>query len=526
LNAGNHRKTTEFLYHEADNIIREYGNHPSFCLWSLGNELQGNFSLLDSLLLYVKNKDSRHLYTTTTFTFEKGHGAWPEPHDDFWVSQWTKKGWIRGQGIFDRYPAGFRQNYSKAVDSLPVPVITHEIGQYSVFPNLKEIDKYTGNLIPLNLMAVRDDLARKNRLDEADSYLKASGKLAAILYKEEIERALKTNGISGFQLLDLHDFPGQGTALVGLLDAFWDSKGLVTPEEFRTFCHPVVLLADFDKATYTNDETLSVTAGISNFSNQTIKNAAILWKVKRYSGNIFAQGQFSGDSAIVGKTTSTGQFSVPLSDISDAEQLTIELSIEGTNYHNSWHIWVYPRHLQQPANDVIYTRNFNEAHQCLLKGAKVLFNPPVTELEGLEGKFVQVFWSPVHFPNQPGTMGILCDPAHPAFRFFPTEMHSNWQWWDICKNAKTMELDSIAPHIRPLVRMVDNFYKNRNLGLIFEAQSEKGVLLVCSADLENEIETRPVARQLRYSLLSYMHSDGFRPKQEIPFERITSSLRK
>ncbi len=270
LTVGQDKKTVDFLFTEADKIMKSYGNHPSFCFWSLGNELQGDFAVLDSLLMTFKNRDKRHLYMTTTFTFERGHGSWPESHDDFWVSQWTKKGWIRGQGIFDTQPVDFMHDYRAAIDSMPVPVITHEIGQYSVFPNLKEINKYTGNLIPLNFMAIRDDLEKKGRLAEAGDYTAASGKLAAILYKEEIERALKTPGFSGFQLLDLHDFPGQGTALVGLLDAFWESKGIITPTEFRNFCAPVVPLVRLAKATYTSDETLIVKAEAANFSNKEL----------------------------------------------------------------------------------------------------------------------------------------------------------------------------------------------------------------------------------------------------------------
>src|SRR3546814_1158907 len=205
---------------EAERMIAAYGNHPSFCFFSLGNELQGDFDLLKSILLELKERDPRHLYTTTTFTFQKGHGDWPEPQDDFFVTQWTHKGVVRGQGIFNnRYP-DFQTDYSAAIDSTPVPIITHEIGQYSVYPRLDEIEKYTGVLEPLNFMAVRNDLKRKELLDYADDFTLASGKLAVLLYKEEIERALKTRDLSGFQLLDLHDFPGQGTALVGILDSF------------------------------------------------------------------------------------------------------------------------------------------------------------------------------------------------------------------------------------------------------------------------------------------------------------------
>lgn len=507
-----------FLYDEGRRIMSEYGNHPSFCFWSMGNELQRDFQALDSLMMTLKREDPRHLYTTTSFTFEHGHGSWPEPNDDFWVTQWTKKGWVRGQGVFDDQPVNFDRDYSASIDSLPVPIVTHEIGQYSVYPNLKEISKYTGNLMPLNFQAVKNDLKQKGHEEWAEENLMASGKLAAILYKEEIERALKTPGFSGFQLLDLHDFPGQGTALVGLLDAFWDSKGLIAPEEFRTFCSPVVPLARFAKATYTNDETLTAQFEVANFGAGPLKNAILKWNLTGTDGTVMAQGNLPAQDFAVGNALKAGDIAVPLNKVTKADKLTLSLDIEGTDYHNSWHLWVYPRQLEMPQGDVLYTRSFAEAGKVLAQGRSVLLNPTPDDLNGLEGKFVQVFWSPVHFPNQAGTMGIWCDPQHPALADFPTDAHSNWQWWDLCKHAKTLVLDSLSAPVKPIVRMTDNFYKNRNLGLVFEAKVGTGKLLFCASDLTQGI----VAGQMRYSLLRYMASPAFAPAVSLPFDEIKS----
>lgn len=524
LNIGQDEPTVDFLYKESARIMEEYGNHPSFCFWSLGNELQGDFKVLDKLLLSLKEQDNRHLYTTTSFTFEHGHGSWPGANDEFWITQWTKKGWVRGQGIFDDEPVSFNKDYSTSIEGLTTPLVTHEIGQYSVYPNLNEIEKYTGNLLPLNFKAVKNDLQSKNRMNLAQDYLTASGKLAIILYKEEIERALKTHGFSGFQLLDLHDFPGQGTALVGIIDAFWESKGLISPEDFRRFCSPVVPLARFDKATYLNSETFEAHIEAANFSNQTLKDIQPEWVLKNASGSIIAQGELNKQDLIIGNAIKQGTVSVPLNMVKEAAQLTFSIKYKNTDYQNSWDIWVYPQVLPDIDSDILYTRSFTEAEKALKQGRKVLLNPQVKDINGLEGKFVQVFWSPVHFPNQPGTMGILCDPAHPSLAYFPTQMHSNWQWWDICKNAKTMEFDSFKENIHPLVKMVDNFYKNRNLGIIFEVRTEKGKLLVCSSDLDEKLESRPVARQLRYSLLKYMDSDAFNPTEVVAFDQIKKNL--
>ena len=79
LSVGKDKETVRFLYSEFDRIVRSYGNHPSFCLLTAGNELQPDFGLLNEMVAYMNAKDSRHLYATTSFTFEKGHGARPEP---------------------------------------------------------------------------------------------------------------------------------------------------------------------------------------------------------------------------------------------------------------------------------------------------------------------------------------------------------------------------------------------------------------------------------------------------------------
>ncbi len=79
-------------------------------------------------------------------------------------------------------------------------------------------------------------------IDQARSFKRASGALSMILYKDEIEGSMRTWPYGGFQVLEARDYPGQGTAIVGWLDAFWDSKGLITPVEFRRFCGPTVCL--------------------------------------------------------------------------------------------------------------------------------------------------------------------------------------------------------------------------------------------------------------------------------------------
>lgn len=502
--------TVDFLYQEADRIRAEYGNHPSFTMWCLGNELEGDMSILSEMIQALKKKDDRHLYSMTAYTFQHGYGQWPQPVEDYFITQYTKQGWVRGQGVFNAQSPTFDKDFNTSVEGMTVPLVTHEIGQYAVYPNLEEIKKYTGVLEPINFIAVKEDLTKKGLIDKAPLYTKASGKLAAILYKEEIERAMKTAGISGYQLLDLHDFPGQGTALVGLLDAFWDSKGVVTAEEFRQFSSPIVPLLRFPKAVYKNDEDFVATLDISNYWNEDLRDQVVEWKILDKEKEV-ASGN-SKVNAKIGYNHHVIDVKASLANVQKASELRVKVSLQGTDYKNEWKIWVYPAEQKVNFGDVLYTRNKAEALKALEQGKKVLLNPDWKKISGIEGKFVPVFWSPVHFPAQAGTMGLLCDPQHKVFANFPTDMHTDWQWWNLNIHSTTMIVDSIDGG-QALVEMVDNFTNNRRLASLYEGSIGNGKLMIASFDLDNDLDQRIVAKQMLISILEYMHSDSFSPKR-------------
>jgi len=525
-NAGKDTAMNRFLREEAFRISQEYGNHPSFCFWSMGNELEGDFDWLHGMVSALRQADPRHLYTSTSFSFQAGHGLWPEPGDDYYITQYTRKGWVRGQGIFNTYPPEFKSNYAKAVEGMPVPLIIHEMGQYSVYPDMREIDKYTGVLDPLNFSAIRRDLERKGMLDLSPAFTRASGKFAARLYKEEIERVLRTPGASGFQLLDLHDFPGQGTALIGMLDAFWDSKGLVTPAQHRMYCSAVVPLIRFDKAVYTNNEQFTATVEVANFGKGVLKGVTPEWTVEDAGGRRIAGGVLAVQDIAMGNGHGIGSFSFALGEVKQAAQLTIVLRLKGISYKNEWNIWVYPELLTEPS--VVFDSTLEDALHHLQQGKDVLFNPDTACLNGVTGRFAPVFWSPVHFPDQPGTMGLLMRSDHPALKDFPTEAYSDWQWWDLVTSSKTMILDSLLP-IDPIVRVIDNFVRNRKMAEIIEAKVGKGRLVLVSADIKHDLDHRPAARQLRYSLEKYMRGAAFHPAVElnvVQLERLAGVVRK
>jgi hypothetical protein len=499
-----------FLKSEYDRIIAAYGNHPSFCMLTCGNELDRGYEWLNDMLRYMKKADPRHLYSNSTYSMGTGHKGYPEPEDQFMVASRTYLGQIRGQDYIDSRTPDFTQDFSPYTADFDLPLISHEVGQYSVFPHMAEIDKYTGVLDPLNFKGIRNVMESKGLLDKAEDWTMASGRLGAILYKEEIERALRTPRLSGFQLLGLQDFSGQSTALVGLVDAFWDNKGLVSPEWFRQACSPVTPLARFSKPWWAEDELFTASVEIANYGPKDL-TADVVWALRDGSRTV-ASGSFKDQDLATGcNSVLTERIEVPLKDFSEPAQLTLEVGLKGTEWKNSWHIWVYPDNREEDLGEVTLARTMEEALPVLQKGGTVLLNPVPETVRGEKGKFVPVFWSPVFFPREAGTMGLLCDPSHPALAGFPTEMHSDWQWWWLTKHSRAINLDKM-PGAASIVEAVDNFTQNRRLAYVFETQCESGRLLFCAMDLMGEeAAERSDVQALRSSLLAYMNSQAFKP---------------
>jgi hypothetical protein len=523
---GDGKAIDKFIYDEGDRILKAYGNHPSFCMLAYGNEPGGKKrnSFLGNLLNYWKNKDPRRLYTSAA--------GWPIIPENQYHSDFNPRGHLWGAGLKSRFNAEQPEtltDYRSFVEKYDVPIVSHEIGQWCVFPNLNEIKKYTGVLRALNFEIVRDSLAEHQMLDQAEDFLMASGKLQAMLYKQEIESALRTPGFGGFQLLDIHDFPGQGTALVGILDAFWDSKGYIEPQEHHRYCSETVPLLRMGKRTWTTDETFRADIEIAHFGPAPIRNAVVDWSIDDGDGRKIASGEIPSLTIPLGNGIQLGNIEVPLANVASPAKLIITVSLKDTPFTNQWDIWVYPAGLdtEVPENVLIAERLDEQVSAGLEAGKKVLLMPPLNSIDSdIPAGFTSIFWNTAWTRNQPPhTLGILCNPKHPALAKFPTEFHSNWQWWDLVTKSRFMVLDKLAPRLRPIVQVIDDWNTNRKLGLLFEARIGRGKLLVCSIDLKSNLDARPVARQMLYSLLRYMESENFNPKEATDVRLIGNLLK-
>ncbi len=510
---GDGKPIDQFIYDESEWIVNAYGNHPSFCILLYGNEPAGDRQqeFLSRFIKHWQTKDTRRLYSSGAgwpLMDETDFHSSPAPR----IQQWGQGlgSIINGQApqtIFD---------YHDQIDQTK-PTLSHEIGQWCVYPNFKEIEKYTGYLKAKNFEIFQETLQNNQMGHLAEKFLLASGKLQTLCYKAEIEAALRTEGFGGFQLLDLHDFPGQGTALVGVVDAFWDDKGYVTGAEFSRFCNSTVPLARLEKKYFLNNETFAASIEVAHYGAKELEAVTPEWRIIDTKNQILFSGKLPEQAIPIANCFQLGKIDVPLETIATASKLTLEVTLAG--FTNSWDFWVYPNVLPElKATELVLTSEINEkVVNHLKKGGKVLYSLPKGALSPERGGnialgFSSIFWNTSWTTKQPPhTLGILCDPAHPALAEFPTEYHSNWQWWEPIFNGKAMLLDSLPAAIDPLVRVIDDWFTNRRLALVFEANVLNGKMIVCSVDLSANMENRPVSRQLLYSLKKYMSSAAFNP---------------
>jgi hypothetical protein len=503
----------QWIRDEAKRIFEAYGNHPSLVLFSLGNELHGKYEFMKTLLAELQQADPRRLHTSTSNRLwivdapeKTGERDGPPETDDFLVERAIridgKIQGMRGQAFFDREP-NTTDDFSSILARTNKPLLTHEIGQWNVFPNLAEIPKYTGVLRPINLEAIRDDLKKNGLLAQAADFTRVSGKFAAELYKQEIELALRSHPLAGYQLLDLHDYPGQGTAHVGFLDSFWDSKGVADPSAFREVAAPVVSLVRMPKRVYTSAETFVGKVEFANFSQNPLTTVATKWELRSPEG-LIAAGSLPLVDIPLGACHSAGEIQAALSSVTKPSAATLTLTAGAAK--NSWRIWIVPPAAAVDAAGVLVTSSLREAKAALAKGGRVIYTPAKGAIrQRQDTAFLPSFWSPVYFTSQAGTMGLLIDNKHPALTDFPTADHTDWQWWSILTPSPgAVVLDQVALKSHPIVQVIDAFSRNQKLGLVFEAKVATGHLIVCAADFSAKALEDPIRRQLRASLVRYL----------------------
>ena len=614
-----------FLHQEGENILREYGHHPSFRMMALGNELWGS---IDKMKEFVD--DFREIAPDKYYTFGSnyylGYQGVKEGMDYFTTCRIGGEGWgkynthTRGSfsfadaydgGIINHFRPNTTMNFDEACDkwaspqpwqrqdveqtsykrTAGIPIISHETGQFQTYPDFREIKKYTGVLYPYNFEIFRRRLAAAGMLSQADDFHKASGLWSVKLYKADIEMDLRTKNMAGFQLLDIQDYPGQGSAFVGILDAFMESKGITTANEWHQWCSSVVPLLVTDRFCYDENEMMNAKVQIANYGGESLKGKKLVWKLD------YALDENFGDDAAPNAGANIDRFNQPsplaqgeipittdeegLIDIGEIHHkmkvmadgfndgngacldvkipsrkviLTLDIDYgryDARRHRNTYELWIYTteKSLDIYKEGVVITSDLtDEVAKKLEKGAKVLWLPTtsknfVASADTLSqasnatpytvgGLFQTDYWNYRMFKTicennkktvSPGTLGILTNPKHPIFCDFPTEMHTNWQWFPVIKDSHPLVLDNFPKDYRPIVQVIDNIERNHKLGLVMEWKVGKGKLLVCMSDLEKASEY-PEGRAFYESVLDYMLSGDFHPSSEMTMEELKKTL--
>ena len=528
----------DFLMKDGENIMREYSNHASFVLFALGNELGGDINVMKDFVNRFRSMEPRHLYTygSNIFLGSRGH----IPGEDFLVTCRVGNGEgystharasfsfadaAEGGYLNNTYPNSV-MNFDTALEKSPVPVIGHETGQFQTYPNYEEMKKYTGVLAPWNFEVFRNRLKEAGMLEQADDFFKASGAWSVELYRADIEMNLRSERMAGFQLLDLQDYPGQGSAYVGILDAFMDSKGLIEPKKWREFCCEVVPLLTTDKFCWTGQENFEGNVEIANYGEHSLEGKSVSWELKAGKRSL-GQGKMPVPSGLGLLTAGTIRLTLP--DTEKAYKVELSLEIVGTSYRNTYPLWIYPARKQLRTGNVVVARQLTEeVLSSLNQGGKVLLMPCKEDCKEVivGGLFQSDYWNYRMFksicdrikkPASPGTLGILTNPEHALFNDFPTDFHTNWQWYSIIKNSYPLILDNMPEEYRPIVQVIDNVERNHKLGLVFELKVNGGKLLVCMADLE-AVRNMPEGLQFYAGLLEYMNSPEFNPATSVSVE--------
>ncbi len=531
-------KLNHYLKDQSEKLIKEFGNHPSFLIFAVGNEMLGDISAYDELLSKLKRVRSDKFYTQGANNFLEDPFCGSE--DEVWITMRTSKtDNVRASFSHGDKPLGHLQlhqpyqtmnDYKETVNVSKIPVIAHEVGQYQAFPNFEERNKYQGVTESTALKVFQDRLKEKGLEQQAKEFYLNSGALMVQCYKEEVEALLRTENMAGFQLLGLQDFPGQGTALIGIWDSFMDSKGFITPSQWREFCGPQVILLKLEKGIYTSRETVKGQVWIYNFGQDDMAGDDLEITIYRHVTNedgqtfsssmerqktdeILGSVTLSNIVATKGQLTYIKDIQINVKEKEEATAAYIELACGKIKNH--YPVWIYPNvEVSDDINTLIFDTYSDKVEEALKEGRTVgLFTSDWEQ--SIEGFFPTDFWCYPMFEKAcidkgvevaPGTLGLVCQKEHKALEHFPTESFSSWQWRRITNLSRPVILDQEGESCQPIVQVIDNFDRNHKLGIIFEKEVYQGKLVVCSMNLLEHLDL-PEVRQLYYSLAQYIRNE-------------------
>lgn len=532
-------------------ILKTYANHPSFVMLTLGNELQTQGEgreRMRELVRTAKRLDHTRLYADGSNAFYGEEGC--DPENDFYTSQSCKDAVIRGtfsgmRGYLnENYPSADR-TYDEAMAEIrkeyQKPVFSFEVGQFEVLPDFEELESFHGISDPVNLKLIRKRVEERGLLPSWKKYVEATGELSRLAYREEIEAAMRTRELSGISLLGLQDFPGQGTALVGMMNSHLEPKpyDFARPERFREFFRECRILVKLPRYTYEAGERLTAEVEVANFGRKNI-TGVLHWalterKCASEGGNSKQGATVKCENTVVaagadtetkscppGSYTTIGILDIPLDVMSKNTALTLTVSIG--NSTGSYPVWVYQKTTPVCPENVYEARIFDErTKEVLQNGGRVYLSPDADEESlpySIKTQFTTDFWSVGTFADQEGGMGQLIDTEHPIFKEFPTDFHTDWQWWIMATKRAV-----ILPHpMKMIITEMDSYAFLRPMAQLIEFRCLKGKVLLSTMELHKS-QQYPEARALQAAIYTYLSGENFEPAEGLTEEELSTLVR-
>lgn len=541
-----------YRYYRAElvDLLKTYANHPSFVMLTLGNELQAQDEgreRMRELVRTAKRMDPTRLYANGSNAFYGEEGC--DPESDFYTSQSCKDVVIRGtfsgmRGYLnENYPSADR-TYDEAMAEIrkeyQKPVFSFEVGQFEVLPDFEELESFHGISDPVNLKLIKKRVEERGLLPTWEKYVEATGELSRLAYREEIEAAMRTRELSGISLLGLQDFPGQGTALVGMMNSHLEPKpyDFARPERFREFFQECRILVKLPHYTYEAGERLIAEVEAANFGKRNIEGV-FCWtlagkKSVSENGNcepaeikskntVIATGE---DTEITicrpGSYTEVGSLDIPLDFVEKNTALTLKVRIGDSI--SAYPIWVYRKTTPVCSENVYETRAFDvKTREILQNGGRVYLSPDADKESlpnSIKTQFTTDFWSVGTFADQEGGMGQLIDTEHPIFKEFPTDFHTDWQWWIMATKRAV-----ILPHpMKTIITEMDSYAFLRPMAQMIEFRCLKGKVLLSTMELHKS-QQYPEVRALQASIYTYLSGENFEPAEEITEEELSMLVR-
>lgn len=531
-----------YRYYRAElvDLLKTYANHPSFVMLTLGNELQAQDEgreRMRELVRTAKRMDPTRLYANGSNAFYGEEGC--DPESDFYTSQSCKDVVIRGtfsgmRGYLnENYPSTDR-TYDEAMAEIrkeyQKPVFSFEVGQFEVLPDFEELESFHGISDPVNLKLIKKRVEERGLLPTWEKYVEATGELSRLAYREEIEAAMRTRELSGISLLGLQDFPGQGTALVGMMNSHLEPKPypFARPERFREFFTESRIFVKMPRYTHEEGEHLTAEVEVANFGKESI-TGELGWTlgyrdcaVNSGRGELRCGRADRQKNCPPGTYTSLGRLDIPLEVKGVSAALILTVSIGDCT--STYPVWVYQKTSPECPKNVYETRVFDEQTRAVLQNGGRVYLSPDADKESLpysiKTQFTTDFWSVGTFADQEGGMGQLIDTEHPIFKEFPTDFHTDWQWWIMATKRAV-----ILPHpMKAIITEMDSYAFLRPMAQMIEFRCLKGKVLLSTMELHKS-QQYPEARALQTAIYEYLSGEDFEPSEEIAEEELSMLVR-